>query len=518
VRTTLSLPVRLVFLVAGTTLPLIVFAAAIVFMNYQADRKEASTRILEVTRSMMLVVDRELHSTVAALRVLALSLALQRDDLKAFRQQVESFLRDYPEGANLVVADRSGQQVLNMAVPEGAPLPMRVNLQALKDVLDTARPVVTNLFVGAVLQRPLIAVDVPVMRNGQVAYVLSFNPPLDVFTDIIRRQQPTPGWVVSVFDRAGVNVARTPNPERFVGQRASPSLYPALMAKSEGLLETVSLEGTPLLSAFSRSSSTGWSVAIGVPRRTLAEPLWRSLGLTIGTGLVFLFTGLAFALRMASRIARAEAHRELLINELNHRVKNTLATVQSIAARTFRLSSGDTDAQRAFESRLIALSGAHNALSEDKWQSASLRDMLQRVLEPYTLKAGGRLRLSGPDVRLRPRTALALAMVLHELAINAAKYGALATPEGRIAIEWTILGEGDSQQLRFAWRETGGPPVQQPERKGFGSVLIERSVKQELNGTAELLFEPTGLTCTVQVPLAAPQGTSGTPDMQAALA
>jgi two-component sensor histidine kinase len=404
-----------------------------------------------------------------------------------------------------------------MALPEGAPLPMRVNLQALKEVIDTARPVVTDLFEGANLKRPSIAIDVPVMRKGEVVYVLSFNPPLDVFTDIIRQQQPLPGWVVSVFDRSGVNVARTPNPELYVGHRASPSLHPTLMAKSEGLLQTVSLEGTPLLTAFSRSPSSGWSVAIGVPRRALTEPLWRSLGLTIGTGLVFLFTGLAFALRMASRIARAEAHRELLINELNHRVKNTLATVQSIAARTFRLSSGDADAQRAFEARLIALSGAHNVLSEDKWQSAALREMVRRVLEPYTLKAGGRLRLAGPDLKLRPRTALTLAMVLHELAINAAKYGALAVPEGRIAIEWAVLGENDARQLRLTWRETGGPPVQPPGRKGFGSVLIERSVKQELDGTAELQFDPSGLTCILQMPLAAAQGTDGADDALAAV-
>jgi hypothetical protein len=194
VRTTLSLPLRLVFLVAGTTLPLIIFAAAIVYLNYQADRKEASARILEITRSMMLVVDRELQSTTAALRVLALSLALQRDDFKAFRQQAESFLRDYPEGANLMLADRSGQQLLNMAMPEGDPLPVRVNLESLKTVFETGRPVVTDLFVGAVLKRPLVAFDVPVLRNGDVVYVLSFNPPLDVFTEIIRRQQPTPGW------------------------------------------------------------------------------------------------------------------------------------------------------------------------------------------------------------------------------------------------------------------------------------------------------------------------------------
>ncbi len=145
-----------------------------------------------------------------------------------------------------------------------------------------------------------------------------------------------------------------------------------------------------------------------------------------------------------------------------------------------------------------------------------MRDMVRRVLEPYTLKAGDRLRLSGPDLRLRPRAALTLAMVLHELAINAAKYGALATPDGRIAIDWTILGENDDPQLQLTWRESGGPPVEPPERKGFGSVLIERSIRQELNGTAELLFDRSGLICTMNVPLAAPQGEPGAGDPKAA--
>ena len=116
-RTSLSLPLRLVILVAGTTLPLIIFAAAIVSLNYQAARSEAAARILEVTRSMMLVVDRELHSTIAALRVLALSIALQRDDLAAFRQQAASFLRDYPEGANLPVHLESRPLVADGSAP-----------------------------------------------------------------------------------------------------------------------------------------------------------------------------------------------------------------------------------------------------------------------------------------------------------------------------------------------------------------------------------------------------------------
>jgi PAS domain S-box-containing protein len=198
---------------------------------------------------------------------------------------------------------------------------------------------------------------------------------------------------------------------------------------------------------------------------------------------------------------KAEEHRELLIHELNHRVKNTLATVQSIAAQTLRGADVDASVRETFEARLFALASAHDVLTEESWDGARLRDIVDRVLRPY-LAREGRFAIEGPDVRLSPQSALALAMALHELATNAAKYGALSSETGRVSVVWATAGRDGSRRLLLRWAESGGPPVEPPRRKGFGSRLIERGFAGELGGEARIAFEPAGVVCAIDVPLA----------------
>jgi PAS domain S-box-containing protein len=194
----------------------------------------------------------------------------------------------------------------------------------------------------------------------------------------------------------------------------------------------------------------------------------------------------------------AEERQRLLINELNHRVKNTLATVQAIAFQTLRGDVPLADARALFEARLLALSRAHNLLTEQNWGGAALQTVVADATEP--LGGGeGRFRLSGEPLWLTPRAALALALALHELGTNAAKYGALSVDGGEVAIAWRIEGE----RLLIEWKERGGPLVAAPERRGFGSRLIERGLGSDLEGTAHLLFEPDGLRCTIDARLAA---------------
>jgi two-component sensor histidine kinase len=497
---TLSLPLRLAVLVAGTALPLIVFSAALVFLDYYSDRETAAARVLETARSMRLVLDRELQSAISALRVLALSPALQRNDLAAFRAEAETFAQQYPETPNILLTDRSGQQLINLRVPPGERLPKRAGMIMVEQIFTTGRPAVSNLYTGSVSGQPIVTVDVPVFKGGRVAYDLTFTLPFQVFRSIIAQQRPGEEWVISIFDGTGHNVARLPGAEQYLGVAASPTLMPHLVSRTEAVLETSSLEGTRLLTAFTRSQLSSWSVAVGMPVTALTDPLWRTLILTLGIGAILLAIGLGFSVRMATRMARAETHRELLINELNHRVKNTLAIVQSIAGRTFRDAA--PDARAAFEARLVALARAHNILNEESWETAELRAIVMRALEPYVAAEDARLRVAGADVRLAPQTALAVAMVLHELATNAAKYGALTRPSGRVAIDWQLNGAGQKPRVRLHWREAGGPPVAEPTRKGFGLTLIERGVGQELGGTAALSFAPSGLECTVEFPAA----------------
>jgi two-component sensor histidine kinase len=286
-----------------------------------------------------------------------------------------------------------------------------------------------------------------------------------------------------------------PNPEGTIGRRASDSLLAAISATSEATLVTASLEGSTLITAFSRSPLTGWTVAAGISESSLVAPLWRYLAIISAIGAVLLMVGLAFAVRMATTIARGEMLHDLLIEELNHRVKNTLAILQAIAVQTFR--NATRSEREKFEGRLGALAEAHNLLSEEKWRGSTLQDVLERVLQPYLLNNPERIRMFGPKVPLSPRIAVVLSMIVHEIATNAAKYGALSNDSGTVTLDWEVVQEDAGPKLRLIWTETGGPPVTAPVQRGFGSRLIERSARDQLGGEATVDFLPCGVVCTV---------------------
>jgi PAS domain S-box-containing protein len=195
---------------------------------------------------------------------------------------------------------------------------------------------------------------------------------------------------------------------------------------------------------------------------------------------------------------RADAQRELLLAELNHRVKNTLAVVQSLAHQTFRNVDAPEE-KAAFEGRLFALAAAHNLLTQSNWESAAVHDIARDSLLADGANAG-RVHLAGPRVLLTPRAALAIALALHELGTNAVKYGALSNDSGCVSLTWQVA-PGDPPMLRLEWREEGGPPVAPPARRGFGSILLERSLTHDLDGKVTTDFRRKGLVCTIEAPL-----------------
>ena len=490
-----SLPVRLALLVAGTTLPLIIFAAGIVFYNYEQDRKDASLRVLETVRSIRLVLDAEVQRMTGGLQVVALTNALRNGDFENFRRIASGFFDQYGRDGVVLVADREGRLLFSSATTDTASLPLRNNREIVEKVFATKSPHYSNLFAGAVKKRLIVTVEVPVLRDGEVLYDISFSPPIEIFQALIEKQRPSEDWTISIFDGDGINFARVPNPQETIGKRASPSLYAEMFQKPEATLQTVSLEGVPLITTFARSSLTGWAVAAGIAEGSLVGPLWRNLAITSVIGGVLLLTGLAFAVRMATVIARGEMLHDLLIEELNHRVKNTLAILQSIATQTFR--SASKAEREKFEGRLGALAEAHNLLSQEKWQGSELQDVVDRVLQPYLLNSPERVRMFGPNVPLSPRLAVVLSMIVHEIATNAAKYGALSNDTGTVALDWEVITEDAKARLRLIWTEAGGPHVVAPVQRGFGSRLIERSARDQLGGEATVDFLPRGVVYTV---------------------
>ncbi|MDB5655484.1 MAG: histidine kinase, partial [Tardiphaga sp.] len=481
-------------LVTGTMLPLIVFASVIIYRGYEKDRVEASARVLATARSIRTVLDAEVARMIGSLQVLALTNSLRAGDFDRFRRIAYGFLEQYPPGGVLLVSDRDGGQLFSSLTLDATTLPRRSNVAIVHKVFDTGQPAFSNLYSGSVRKQPIVTVEVPVITDGKVIYAVSFTPPMALFQAVLEQQRPGPDWTMSMFDAEGINFARLPNPQETVGKPASPTLLAELARSPESSFRTVSLEGVPLITAVVRSPVSGWGVGAGVAQASLASPLWRDLSITVAIGILLLLIGVGFALRMASVIARGEALHVLLVEELNHRVKNTLAVLQAIASQTFR-SAGKAE-REAFDGRLGALARAHDLLSHEKWTGAEVHDVVDRVLEPYAIVGSKRVRTSGPKVPLAPPRAVMMSMILHEIATNAAKYGALSNDAGTVSIEWHLV-DPDGEKLQLTWIESGGPRVVAPTRKGFGSRLIERGARDQLGGSATADFLPTGVVYTI---------------------
>jgi PAS domain S-box-containing protein len=221
--------------------------------------------------------------------------------------------------------------------------------------------------------------------------------------------------------------------------------------------------------------------------------------------------GVAVSLRDITERRQAEQRQRLLVNELNHRVKNALATVQAVASQSLRIPEIPAVAVDRFMARLMALASANDILVAKDWRGAELDAIARRVASPYVARGDdvrdgqdSRFHLDGPAAVLRPRAATAMALALHELATNAAKYGALSTLAGQVSLTWAFQGEGPSRRLQMTWRETGGPAVQPPAKLGFGSRLIEKGLKAELRAKVVVDYAPGGLTMSLDAPMPDP--------------
>lgn len=295
---------KLIRLVAASVVPAAIAATLGIGYSYDRERAIIEQRTLETARALAQTVDRELASAKAALTVLATSPHLASGDLAAFHRQAVDAVRDLP-GDNFVLSDPSGQQLVNTLRPYGDPLPLHGNLAHLRRVIETGQPATSDLFVGEVARRLLISVDVPVRRGDRVAYDLAMGVFPERLAQILTRQQLPPGWVVTIFDSHGTIVARTREAERFVGQKGARALVQRMAEAAEGRVEVDTLEGIPVAAVFSHSAVSHWSVAIGIPLRSLANELWTRISWIIAGALVLLASGILVAQRLAAGIARS---------------------------------------------------------------------------------------------------------------------------------------------------------------------------------------------------------------------
>ncbi len=549
---------RLVALVLCVVAPTLLVSVLAAVRAWDAGRAATERALTARAEAFASAVGRELDLSRVALQVLATSPHLAAGDFAAFHARLLDV--PLPEGARIALSDETGRVLLNSRLPFGAPSSARGDVGVVARVFATGKPQVSNLYTGPATGQPLVAVDVPVRVGGRVAYDLSMSLPAEVLNRVPTEQRVAPGWLASVVDGRGVLVARSLNAELAVGRPVNPASLAAIAA-GETLFSTVSQEGEPVRAARAAVPGTTWNVVVAVPAARIEAPLRRSLLAAAFVNGGLLVTGLLAALWHARRIARplsalsgaaaaigrgarpppvprgvreasaaarslsgaaadlarrgrergqAERRLGLLVAELNHRVKNTLATVQSLAAQTAKRADGDLGRfTRDFNGRLKALARAHDLLTASAWDGSTLGAVAGRALAPWA--GQGRLQVvdaGGGAERVGPHQALALVLGLHELATNAAKHGALSRPEGRVDLR--LSAEADGGALSIAWAESGGPPLPEgpPARRGFGTRLLERALAQDLGpGSAvRLRFEPAGLRAEIRV---APAGAGG---------
>jgi two-component sensor histidine kinase len=417
-------------------------------------------------------------------------------------------------------------------------------------------PTVGLALPGEIEDELLLPVHIPIdgHSDGLSAIALGF---LDLrwLQQRLEDRMLAPGSSITIADRDGTILARVPLPKRFVGTKIPDDFLYLVKADEPGSLAVLSQDGTQRVIGYFPPSRTGSGLYISAGISTaeryalLRDLSGRSAAITlIGTliaSALALYTARVFIARpvrtvigtvaawrdgvtssrtglddrmgeigvagrsldafmdelLESRKARAKAEetRELLRDELEHREKNLLATVQAIARQTFT-AKANQDALNVFSRRLEAISAANRLLKRAEWQNTRLSELITNTVATFVGDDRSRVIATGPDLTVKGNVATALAMAVHELCTNAVKYGALGTEKGGVRIEWEVIDDGSGRLFKFRWSERGGPPVSTPPRSGFGSKVIRQALAAQTGGQVQIDYDPIGLTCTLLAP------------------
>jgi hypothetical protein len=299
-----AVPARLLFVLAASLVPAALLACLLVGYDYYHRERDRLVRdSLATARALAAALDMEFKGAKLALYALASSPQLSSGDLAAFYGQAQASLKDQTF-TNLVLLDASGRQLMNTAMRFGEPLPAQGNPPQLQRIFETGEAVVTDLFTGPVLRRQLMAIGVPVRRDGKTRYALNAGVDPKTLSELLTGQRLPQGWIAAIFDTQGTIVARTHEAERFVGQKGSSVLVRRMQEVREDALESRTLEGIPVLTVFSRAAVSGWAVAIGIPQRELTTHLWYSMARLFIVAFVALITALGLAALFGRRLMR----------------------------------------------------------------------------------------------------------------------------------------------------------------------------------------------------------------------
>jgi two-component sensor histidine kinase len=534
-----SYPIRTHLIAFGLilVLPVTVLAGVLFVRSAMLERDQVEGHLVQLADNLAEEIDRDIERHFTILNTLATLPSLQDADWPTFYSRAKAALQG---NGYIVLIDSSLRQLVNTYVPyDEAPL-LTGDPEAAQRMIRTKQREVSDLFISLVTKGPVFNISVPIIRDGELRYILSFGRHADDLLDIMRGQRVGPDWVGTIIDRKGAVLARSRDHERVVG--TAPAVFAEdLTIADHSIRRTTNLDGEPVLRALARSSVSGWLITVNVPLAVAEAPLKRSValwGLTAAAALLltlllaFVFANMiskpmmqvaesaralareepvvalnssiseANAIVLAIQHASAElrerlTQQRLLARELNHRVKNVLAMVQAMVRRTLSDQRPVSQARELISQRLQALARAQDLLLRTDWKDISIKEIIAAELAPCS----DRVVLDGPDVRIDGRNVQTFTLLLHELTTNAVKYGALSDASGEVSISWAITGADRNARFWFRWEERRGPAIKPPVHKGFGTVLLESTFSGP-DAKRRLAFESGGLVYELDISLA----------------
>lgn len=524
--------------------PLLIVGGCLAVLYVTAERTALQEEANQVVREARFSVDRELQRYASALDVLTSSANLNQGNFQELYNLATAVTKAIPRSAiNLRTVD--GEIIFSTLRPFGTRLPTADDkrlIQADLDAIEQGQLVISDLWLGPITQSPWIGLIQPIASQTGRPYVLSLGIEAESISEIINSQLKSKQWLIGVVGKDNVIISRTWQPERFVGQKATAG-YIENAKGTAGTFYNTTLEGVQVFNTYVRSELTGWTFVAAIPVAELQAPLKRSalalFGLLmIGAGLSVLFSYLyaVFLLKPAAKLLELAAaplaaadmqpstgvkefddvtekisssmialkkrdkERAVLIDELNHRGRNILTAIQSIAYQSVRRAGSLEEFESSFNARLGALAKSYGLLTRNDWRSVDLKQLILEGCEPFA--DADRIQLYGPEVRLQSSVVTGMAMIIHELCTNAVKYGALKYPAGSISVTWAVGTVENKKIIKFEWKEHGpATPGDDPAKEGFGSHLITTIVEQEFRSRMERRFDSDGVYFAMSIPI-----------------
>ena len=522
-------------------LPILLMSGLIGWAYVSQEERRIERLAERQTAQVVSQIDNRLEAYRAMLDVLAVGRRVLDGDMEGLRTQLEQV--HITPGIWFTVRARSGQQILNTSVPRSEPLPAFPG-RGDSVIFNEGKPFTSNLIWAPVTKQWAVTLSMPIRVppvTGEVKYALSIGVPASHLQTLVA--DVPRGWVAVISDREGKVLARSLQHAEWVGKPMALGAWEMTrdVPPGQGGLwrDVFTLEGIKVIGAYHRMNSTGWLVGVSALPQVYAAPRRNILLLGSLLAIVSLLLASLLAFLMGRRIINAihvlevkasgmrdmkviefprtslkevntvadimrnttqvlqarQKQQTTLMQELNHRVKNTLATVQSISRMTSRNSNDIKAYEEAFSARLLALSSTHNLLTESAWLGVELHQLLRTELKPFQTRA--RVSFDGPSVTLTSKVAVALGMAVHEMATNAAKHGAWQGSDGSVRIRWSVKDD----LLTFEWREKCARVIEPPTNSGFGSRLLRQTTVHELQGKVETLYNRDGLYAVFTIPL-----------------